>query len=968
VNYSAASGPDGIAVADLNGDGKLDLAVSNYGSNNVSVLLGNGDGTFQAAVNYSGASGPNGVAVADFNGDGKPDLVMPNFGATYSGLYLGDTSVSVLLGNGDGTFQAAASFPAGPGNPDAVAVGDFNADGKSDVVVSNYNSATVSVLLGNGDGTFQTGVNYAVGSGPIAVVVADVNGDGRPDLLVANPHSNNVSVLLGNGDGTFQTAVNYSTGLAPVSLAVGDFNGDGKLDLAVANCDGNTVSILRGNGDGTFQTAVSYSGSACPNSVAVGDLNGDGKLDLAVANFGDTTVSVLLGNGNGTFQAAVNYPAGSNPNSVAVGDFNGDGRPDLAVVDQEGVANVNILLGNGDGTFQTPVSYIADASPQYVVIGDFNGDGILDLATANGVACAFPSDPCTSSSNDISVLLGNGDGTFRSAVNYAAGFGVSDLALADFNGDGRVDFAVADAGDNSVTLLLNTTSSSQKHATSVAVASSLNPSTVGQSVTFTATVSSASGIPTGNVTFYDGTTVLGMGSLNTAGQAAFPTSSLSEGTHSITAVYGGDSNFATSTSTALTQTVNPASATNTTVASSLNPSTVGQSVTFTATVTSSAGTPSGTAKFLDGTTTLGSGTLNGAGVATYATSSLAVGAHSITASYTGNASFAPSTSTALTQTVNQTPTAGVPTISPGSESSTSPLTVTITPAASTTACYRTDGVIPKATVAGTCDTGSTSITTATMISLTIPGLVNAIGTKVGDANSAVVNATYTLVSSLCASYDLTCQNFETPGTGFDNGETWIQHNTAQTLNPTDSTSPAPLFGAQSLTIIGGGGNLDYGVYHNFTPTAHVVGFLAFHPITTVNGTANDTVFNIVDGSGNCLMCVFVYGSGGSEHLASYNASDRTISDSGQVVANGTTYYIWSEYAAGSGSNGTIKLWVSTTTTKPGSPQLSVTTSSSTASAAAIYLNSSYGTQWVEDGVLVCSIAKCPSGIGSNPIK
>jgi hypothetical protein len=141
----------------------------------------------------------------------------------------------------------------------------------------------------------------------------------------------------------------------------------------------------------------------------------------------------------------------------------------------------------------------------------------------------------------------------------------------------------------------------------------------------------------------------------------------------------------------------------------------------------------------------------------------------------------------------------------------------------------------------------------------------------------------------------------------------------------------------------------------------------FHPVTTVNGRLNDTVLNIVDSSGKCLMCVFVYGSNGSEHLASYNASDNAVSDSGQVITNGTTYYIWTEYAAGSGSNGTINLWVSTTTTKPGNPQFSVTTSKSTASAATIHLNSSNGTQWIEDGVLVCSIAKCPTGIGSNPI-
>ena len=334
VNYSVGSHPYTVVVGDFNGDGKPDLAVANQGSNNVSVLLGKGDGTFQAAVNYVTGIEPYSVAVGDFNGDGKLDLAVENYGSS---------TVSVLLGNGDGTFQTAVNYATGVGSI-VVVVGDFNGDGKLDLAVANVDSNNVSVLLGKGDGTFRTAVNYGAGDEPYAEAVGDFNGDGKPDLAVANQDSNNVSVLLGKGDGTFQAAVNYSTGTNsyPDAVVVGDFNGDGKPDLAVADPGTTYVSVFLGKGDGTFQAAVRYSAGGVPVSVTVGDFDGDGKLDLAVTN-NDNTVGVLLGNGDGTFQAAVNYGVGSYPASVAVGDFNGDGKPDLAVTNFNS-NNVSILL------------------------------------------------------------------------------------------------------------------------------------------------------------------------------------------------------------------------------------------------------------------------------------------------------------------------------------------------------------------------------------------------------------------------------------------------------------------------------------------------------------------------------------------------------------------------------------------------------------------------------------------------
>jgi len=358
--------PSPVTVGDFNRDGKLDLAVGNMTSSNVSVLLGNGDGTFRSAVDYSTDIGPSSVAVGDFNGDGKLDLVTANSGATAGAS---PNSVSVLLGNGDGTFQAAVNYGTGSG-PMTVAVGDFNGDGKLDLVTANSSSNNVSVLLGNGDGTFQAAVNYGSVPEPFAIATGDFNHDGKLDLAVTSDIGGSVSVLLGKGDGTFQAPVNYSVGLTATSLAAGDFNGDGKLDLAVATDSSNNVSVLLGNGDGTFQPAVNYGVGVSPRALALGDFNGDGKIDLVTANTYSNNVSVLFGNGDGTFQASVDYPSGSfpQPQSLAVGDFNGDGRLDLAVPSAQGTDQIWILL-------QAPTVALSSTSLSF-------GDQVLGTSSA----------------------------------------------------------------------------------------------------------------------------------------------------------------------------------------------------------------------------------------------------------------------------------------------------------------------------------------------------------------------------------------------------------------------------------------------------------------------------------------------------------------------------------------------------------------------------------------------------------
>lgn len=276
-----------------------------------------------------------------------------------------------------------------------------------------------------------TGLNFANvvdygsgGSGAYSVAVADVNGDGNPDIVVANEcgindcTSGDVAVLLGNGDGTFQTAVAYdSGGYQTRSVAVADVNRDGRPDLLVTSCCGDQgiVGVLLGNGDGTFQPVVTYdSGGSYPLTVAVADVNGDGNLDLVVANANSDAVGVLLGNGDGTFQAAVSYGSGgTDTNSVAVADVNGDGKPDLLAVnscssDNNCNGSVGVLLGNGDGTFQPVVPYDSGGSgAMSVAVADVNGDGKLDLICANDGTVGT-----------VGVLLGNGDGTFQTPVTY----------------------------------------------------------------------------------------------------------------------------------------------------------------------------------------------------------------------------------------------------------------------------------------------------------------------------------------------------------------------------------------------------------------------------------------------------------------------------------------------------------------------------------------------------------------------
>ena len=356
ATFATGTDPYGMAVADVNGDGKRDLVVANYASNSVGVMLSAGDGTFGSQATYAAGGNPVFVAVVDINRDGKLDVIVANFGTN---------NVGVLLGHGDGTFASQTTFAAGT-NPYSVAVADVNGDGKPDLIITNISSNNVSVLLGGGDGTFASQTTLAVGSNPGGVAVADVNGDGKPDLVVANASSNFLSLLLGNGDGTFAFQ-NRAAVLGLVFLALADVNNDGKPDLLVVN-SGFGVGVMLGAGDGTFASQTTFAAGSQPQSVAAADVNGDGKPDLLVANRGSNDVSVLLGHGDGTFATQTAFAAGSQPQSLVVADTNGDGRPDL-VTTNSGGNNLSVRLGGGNGNFTGQVYTIVNPPVISLTVG-----------------------------------------------------------------------------------------------------------------------------------------------------------------------------------------------------------------------------------------------------------------------------------------------------------------------------------------------------------------------------------------------------------------------------------------------------------------------------------------------------------------------------------------------------------------------------------------------------------------------
>jgi len=466
-----------MAIMDLNGDGKLDVALANWGlwhpgsgPQNVTVLLGNGDGTFGKPWNGPNVFAIAGLAAGDVDGDKIPDLVVTH---NYS------DGIGVMKGNGDGTFQAEKSITYATSVGDSlIQLVDLNGDGKLDILTSDWMVGT-AVLLGNGDGTFQPSQSYAT-SGASGYATGDVNGDGIPDIAMSGG-GGGVTVLLGNGDGSFSPRADLPLGISQadiMSATIADFNGDGKLDIAVAaGQNGSGLAVLLNKGDGSFAAPVFSPWRGVSNTLSAhgaGDFNNDGHVDLVVGG-----EYLLLGKGDGTFGAPIRFNMDVLSGPFVVGDFNNDGNPDVVVVGGYGETQpIELFLGNGDGTFQPERRFwnLKSIPGFYAVAADFNRDGDLDLAVTvnpSGVAVLlgdgkgnfanpviYPTDDLpfglalgdlnkdgipdliATTSQNLDVFMGKGDGTFKPYVEYTpAGFPFT-VTTGDFDGDGKVDVAL----------------------------------------------------------------------------------------------------------------------------------------------------------------------------------------------------------------------------------------------------------------------------------------------------------------------------------------------------------------------------------------------------------------------------------------------------------------------------------------------------------------------------------------------
>jgi hypothetical protein len=528
-----------VAVADVNGDGKPDLLVSNYygcagcANGSVGVLLGNGDGTFQSAVTYdSGAPHTESLVVADVNGDGKLDVVVGNDcgGCSFGG-------VAALLGNGDGTFQPAVTCSNCTGGVNSIAVADINGDDKVDIATLVIcaglhcpgGDGVAGVLLGLGDGTFQdtggtyNGGNDTGGTESVSLAVADVSGDGKTYILVANRCSlvgrncvgaGSVGLLLGKGNGYFQPVVSYSDVGSPSDVVIADVNGDGKPDLVLAT--NAALGVLLGNGDGSFQSMITYPADA--RKIEVAGVNGDGKLDVVGANY-DGSVSVLLGNGDGTFRPVVTQPEGYLM-SITTADLRGDGRLDL-VVGTTNADETKPLATTTSSLASSPNPALIHEVVTYTatVVSQFGGAITGTVMFQDG------------STTVATVTVAGNQAAYSAQYNIVGVHAIT----ATYSGDAN------NTGSTSATLMEQI---NKGFASKTVLITSGSPSHAGQPVTFTATVTSKHGvIPDGEVVaFSDGTTTMGTGT-TTSGVATCTTSSLSVKTHKIKTAYGGDATF-----------------------------------------------------------------------------------------------------------------------------------------------------------------------------------------------------------------------------------------------------------------------------------------------------------------------------------------------------------------------------------------------------------------------------------------
>ncbi len=698
-----------VAAGDFNEDGKADLVLANYGSavtgkGTVTVALSNGDGTFTTAGSTTVGSGHfvSFVSVGDLDGDGHLDL------ATASSLGTArDGFVTVFKGSGLGTFGSKQQYPSGGHSAFWVGIGRFNADARPDLVVAN----------GGSDSGGGSGLNQA----SAAVFIATAAGDYTQSQLIRPPLAD---VFI------------------PLSGTVGDFNGDGKDDVVFTvpgvdtsgtgapYLDGSAV-FYKGLGDGTLE-AGNAAGTAgkFPVNIQSADLTGDGKLDLVVANAGDpnssfagTSIGVLKGVGDGNFLAATPILAGisgAGAFATALADFDGDGDVDIAAVaigDSSGVSagKVAVYQNNGTGSFALESTYtLSLLAGQYVAAGDYRNRGVPDLVAVGAagspntllnstVASAASVTGLTSSLNPAGY---GSPVTFTAAVTSASGSPAGTVTFYDGTTQlgspvalvsGSAQYMTGSLGVATHTVTAKygggagfSASTSPAVSQVVTKASTLTnlsaaptPVPLGGTVTLTALVGPAAVGLTGSVTFFDGAAQLGAPVPLTAGKAELPVTTLTAGPHTLTAVYGGAANFAVSTSAPAVVTVNPPSPppsldSTVRVQSSANPSGFGGSLAFTATVTATGGTPTGSVTFFDGATPLGAALTLAGGTASLPAGTLPAGSHAITAKYGGAAGFNSATSGVFVQVVTPAGTTTVLATSLTPAAVSQPVTLTAT--------------------------------------------------------------------------------------------------------------------------------------------------------------------------------------------------------------------------------------------------------------------------------------------------
>jgi predicted nucleotidyltransferase len=380
------SKPNSVVVGDFNNDSVVDIAVTNQGTENIGILLGYGDGTFSNQTIYSTGnnSAPTTMTVGDFNNDTILDITVANFGTG---------NIGIFLGYGDGTFSNQTTFLTGNNSqPWWVAVGDFNNDHRLDIATANSGTNNIGVFVGFINGIFFSQMTYSTGdsSSPISVAVGDFNSDSRLDIVVANRDRGNIGLFFGYAHEGFLNTPTYSTGFSsrPAYVVTGYFDNDTQLDIAVANNGTDNIIVLLGSGFGTFSSQTNYStgNGSQPCSIAIGDFNNDSIVDIAVANYGFNNIGVFLGHGDGTFSGQTTYSTGtdSQPDSVAVCDFNNDHRLDIAVAN-DGSNNVGLFLGYGNGSFMSQIIFSSgfNSQPSALAVGDVNGDHVMDFIAAN---------------------------------------------------------------------------------------------------------------------------------------------------------------------------------------------------------------------------------------------------------------------------------------------------------------------------------------------------------------------------------------------------------------------------------------------------------------------------------------------------------------------------------------------------------------------------------------------------------